>query len=167
MLGPGLWIVRNMEMCPENDQYESPLEIIRKKINRTHDGFTAEYQLATDINTEAALDVTVFKQVDGGWKIFHSVVWENACEFFKKNSKENFSKILTAADQPDECPLVAGHYKIENFIFNYEDLPEQCVYGMFKVLAYLKVEGRKVTCLTMYAECLEKVPGTKVWKAFM
>ncbi|GBP59984.1 hypothetical protein EVAR_41266_1 [Eumeta japonica] len=53
--GPGLWIVRNMEMCPDNDQYESSLKVIRKKINRTHDGFTYEYQLATDINTEAAV----------------------------------------------------------------------------------------------------------------
>lgn len=49
-----------------------------------------------------------------------------------------------------------GCHTMENFIMNYEDLPEQCVYGEFLTEVFITKGGNKISCIAIELECEEK-----------
>lgn len=48
--GPGRWLVLNIHACDNPEQYEIKLDIIRKKINRTHDCFDFTIEIDKEID---------------------------------------------------------------------------------------------------------------------
>ncbi|KAJ8728748.1 hypothetical protein PYW07_006444 [Mythimna separata] len=148
ILGKGRWLVLNNLQCDDSENFAIPIEVSRRKINRTHDAFTFSATLDKDIDTTYGIEIMADKEVDGGFKFYQKITDQSFCEMAKKYTGDNFPQVLTQAKiDPPDCPIPKGEILIEDFVLDYRELEETGMYGTFDVCVYLTYMAQRVACM--------------------
>ncbi|XP_063831927.1 uncharacterized protein LOC135081114 [Ostrinia nubilalis] len=156
MIGPGRWYVLSIAQCDNNDQYEQQYFIQRKKLTRDQDCYNANISLKNPLDETYAIRIDLTKCVDGGCKPYQVLSDESFIHFCEKYAKENVEEALKmAGTDPPKFPLDAGTYSINEYKFNYCQLPTDGVYGKFGATAYLIKDQQEVGCVTFNVEFRE------------
>ncbi|XP_030028089.2 uncharacterized protein LOC115445528 [Manduca sexta] len=138
MIGNGRWITKNVAKCPDDSKYTTKLEISRKKVNRTHDGFNLNGDLDFVLDNEHGIFIDACKYMDGGCKPYQTFADDCACCFLKKHAESNMVEIFTKAGiDPPDCPIPKGALVVKDYVFNYNALPEKGIYGTYDAKIYL------------------------------
>ncbi|XP_028170099.1 uncharacterized protein LOC114359791 isoform X1 [Ostrinia furnacalis] len=149
LVGPGSWMVIHVEQCVDNEKYPFQFVFNRRKVNRTHDGFSGYIYLDRDLDETFGVRVDICKHVDGGCKPTAVLEDDCYCNFAEKYAKENVEDCLinSMGMSPPLCPIPAGNHTISNYVFNYAELPEQGMYGRFGVDLYILDGGEDIGCV--------------------
>ncbi|KAJ8728746.1 hypothetical protein PYW07_006442 [Mythimna separata] len=146
--GPGEWLVMHIGHCENPEKFEFVYEIIRKKINRTHDSYDIILQLEREFNSSLGLQVDVYQEVDGGFKYFQSIKDGCACSFIMKYAEDNLKRAYRMAGiDPPDCPYGPGPIVIRNFVMDYRELPKHAIYGTFQAYTYATHKKKKLGCV--------------------
>ncbi|KAL0879828.1 hypothetical protein ABMA27_003534 [Loxostege sticticalis] len=155
MLGPGLWRVVSVGPCEQ--QLDMTLDVVRRKVNRTHDGFTAKLTTDEEIDDSFGLRVDICKHVDGGCKPYQVLADESLPRYVQKYAADNARDFLGAAGlDPPDFPIPKGEHVVKNYVFDYSELPEDGIYGEFGADAYIVKEEKDIACLHLDLEYKEK-----------
>ncbi|KAJ8728745.1 hypothetical protein PYW07_006441 [Mythimna separata] len=148
MLGPGQWLVEHIGQCENPETYEFVYEIIRKKINRTHDSYAIIFQCDREFNSSIGIQVDVFQEVDGGYKYFQTMTDKSACGFVKKYAEANLRRALSLANvDPPDCPFGPGPIIIRDFVMDYRELAKDAIYGTFQAYTFATFKKKKIGCV--------------------
>ncbi|XP_028027561.1 uncharacterized protein LOC114241020 [Bombyx mandarina] len=140
-IGPGRWLIISVEKCPEDEIYPINFEIAKKKVNRTHDGFHGSMVLNQALDDEFGINIDICKYVDGGCKQIQVLQDDCLCCFARKYAKDNLERGLTLAGiDPPDCPIKQGSYEIKDFVIDYDELPNNSIYGRF--MARVELVGK-------------------------
>ncbi|KAJ8728744.1 hypothetical protein PYW07_006440 [Mythimna separata] len=154
-IGPGVWKVNYIRKC-ETDLHKFKFDIIQKKINRTHDGFTANFKLDESFNEDFGIRVDICKYVDGGCKQYQVLSDDCFVNFVNKYAENNVKEGLTMAGfDPPEFPLPAGDYSVSDYIFDYSELPSDAIYGRFCAKGFMLKDTEEVGCVELHVEFKE------------
>ncbi|XP_028170102.1 uncharacterized protein LOC114359792 isoform X2 [Ostrinia furnacalis] len=145
LVGPGSWMVIHVEHCVDNDKYPYQFQFNRRKVNRTHDGFSGWMYLDRDLDETFGVRVEICKHVDGGCKPSLLLKDDCYCNFAEKYAKENIEDCLVTS--MDMSPR--GNHSISNYVFNYAELPDQGMYGKLGVEVYILDGDEKIGCVQL------------------
>ncbi|KAL0879616.1 hypothetical protein ABMA27_003335 [Loxostege sticticalis] len=149
MIGPGRWLVINIQKCPDWQKYPIRIDIVRRKVNRTHDGFSGFMELDMDFDDHYSVRMDICKHVDGGCKPYQLLTDHSGCNFIEKYAKENVKDCLAASGLNESCPIPKGKHVINNYVFNYEELPGNSIYGLFGVKIQTFEKSQEISCVDM------------------
>ncbi|XP_063895382.1 uncharacterized protein LOC110379775 [Helicoverpa armigera] len=148
--GKGRWLMLNILQCEDADDMEFNFDLTRRKINRTHDAFSFKVDFDREINETYGIEIVAYKEVDGGFKLYHQMQDESFCTFVKKYTGDNWEKFFKMANiDPPDCPIKPGEVKVVDFILDYKELEETGLYGVFDASNYMLDKGRRVGCVRL------------------
>ncbi|XP_026492519.1 uncharacterized protein LOC113398135 [Vanessa tameamea] len=149
MLGPGIWSLISIGKCPMKIKDEVLIvDMDKHKVNRTHDGISADVVATDTIDDKYAALIEICKYVDGGCKPYQILSDNSAVNMLNKYAKENVFNALTLAKlDPPEFPVDKGEYHVDDYVTDYCKLPREAIYGEFEALSYLILNNEKVACI--------------------
>ncbi|KAJ8728747.1 hypothetical protein PYW07_006443 [Mythimna separata] len=148
IVGKGRWLVLNNMQCENPEQYEIPIDITRKKLNRTCDAFSIHAHLDKDLDITYGFELIAKKEVDGGFKFYQKVTDQSFCEMLKKYTGDNYRQVLAKAKvDPPDCPIPKGEIVVEDHIMDYSELEETGMYGTFDICMYVTYMMQRVGCM--------------------
>ncbi|KAJ8728749.1 hypothetical protein PYW07_006445 [Mythimna separata] len=146
-IGKGQWQVKHIEECEKPEQYPHRIQINRRKINRTHDAFNAHIVTTTEINDTFGVQLVLYKEVDGGFRLIQQISNGYLCTFGKSFAGRNIQMLFEKAGiDPPDCPIPAGEYTIEDFVIDYRPIMSTSLYGDFQTYTYITYRGKRVAC---------------------
>ncbi|XP_050355730.1 uncharacterized protein LOC126776908 isoform X2 [Nymphalis io] len=129
------------------------VEMDKHKLNRTHDGISADVITTETIDSKYAALVEICKYVDGGCKPYQILSDNDVVSMLNKYAEENVLNALTLAKiDPPEFPVEKGEYHVDDYVMDYCKLPREAVYGKFETLSFLMLNGEKVGCIKCVLE---------------
>ncbi|XP_045453630.1 uncharacterized protein LOC123662894 [Melitaea cinxia] len=155
MLGPGVWSLTSLDKCSiELKEEIITLDLYKHKLNRTHDGISADGDFLNDIGDNYGALVEICRFVDGGCKPSQVLSDNSVANMIRQyGSKENIINALTLANiDPPEFPIPKGKYHVDDFMIDYCKLPRDGFYGKFEGVGYLMRGSDKVGCIKMVME---------------
>ncbi|XP_035443135.2 uncharacterized protein LOC118271236 [Spodoptera frugiperda] len=153
--GPGTWKVHFIEKCDQHN-HKFIFDIKQKKINRTHDGFNGNLILDEDFDEFFGVRIDICKHVDGGCKQYQVLSDDCFINFVNKYAEENAKVALTFAGVvPPEFPVHSGNYELNDYIFDYSELPSDGWYGYFCAKAFVLQGSEEVGCVEIHVEFIK------------
>ncbi|CAD0203619.1 unnamed protein product [Chrysodeixis includens] len=100
--------------------------------------------------------VEICKHVDGGCKPYQLLSDDCLVNFVNKYAKENVITCLEFAGvDPPEFPIDQGEYQVQDFAFDYCELPTDSIYGTFGAKAFILEGTAEVGCVELHVEFKE------------
>ncbi|CAG9782495.1 unnamed protein product [Diatraea saccharalis] len=161
-----MYILKHITTCPNHENYPIKLEVNKAKVNRTNDGFTGVMELDRPLTENMPLKVVIYKQTDGGSKQFYVLNEASACHFIEEyGGKKNMEGLLENCGHTGAssiCPISQGRHEMTNkFVFDFSQLPEDGMYGLYDAYAYIIDGGVEIGCILCTVEFKEIVKADK------
>ncbi|XP_077300722.1 uncharacterized protein LOC143921348 [Arctopsyche grandis] len=151
-LGPADITIERIEECENSEQYPEKLPFKMNKINRTHAGFTGCMIPPGDLDENSAINLTLSKWGDGGWKPNALNFFQaDICKVLKENTESPWDSFMRACGREDgSCPTPQGSYCIEKMAFALDGLFPSMLYGKFRIDAIFIYNSEPFMCIRAF-----------------